>query len=34
MFHRMGVETGIDQEKINEAAKFAQTLSTLLTSCG
>jgi hydroxymethylglutaryl-CoA lyase len=30
MFRRMGVETGIDQEKIEEAGEFAQTLSTLL----
>jgi hydroxymethylglutaryl-CoA lyase len=30
MFHRMGVETGIDQAKIEEAGAFAQTLSTLL----
>ena len=33
MFHRMGIETGIDQEKINEAGTYAQTLSTLLTQC-
>lgn len=30
MFHRMGIETGIDQEKINQTAEYAQTLSTLL----
>lgn len=30
MFNRMGVETGIDIEKINETAKYAQSLSTLL----
>ena len=30
MFHRMGIDTGIDLEKITEAGKFAQTLSTLL----
>lgn len=30
MFHRMGIETGIDLEKITEAGKYAQTLSTLL----
>ena len=30
MFGRMGIETGIDQEKINETAEYAQTLSTLL----
>lgn len=30
MFHRMGIETGIDQDKINEAGAYAQTLSTLL----
>jgi len=30
MFRRMGVETGIDQKKIEEAGEFAQTLSTLL----
>ncbi len=30
MFHRMGIETGIDQEKINSAGEYAQTLSTLL----
>ena len=30
MFHRMGIETGIDLEKIYEAGKYAQTLSTLL----
>jgi hydroxymethylglutaryl-CoA lyase len=30
MFHRMGVETGIDQKKIEEAGIFAQSLSTLL----
>lgn len=30
MFHRMGHETGIDQEKINATAEYAQTLSTLL----
>lgn len=30
MFHRMGVETGIDQAKIEEAGAYAQTLSTLL----
>ena len=33
MFHRMGIETGIAQEKINEAGTYAQTLSTLLTQC-
>ena len=30
MFRRMGVETGIDQEKIEAAAAYARTLSTLL----
>jgi hydroxymethylglutaryl-CoA lyase len=30
MFHRMGIETGIDQKKIEEAGAYAQTLSTLL----
>jgi hydroxymethylglutaryl-CoA lyase len=30
MFHRMGIETGIDQTKIEEAGAYAQTLSTLL----
>ncbi|MGI6160534.1 MAG: hydroxymethylglutaryl-CoA lyase [Christensenellales bacterium] len=30
MFDRMGVEAGIHLEKINEAAAFARTLSTLL----
>ncbi|MDR0511763.1 MAG: hydroxymethylglutaryl-CoA lyase [Treponema sp.] len=30
MFHRMGVGTGIDQKKIEDAAAYAQTLSTLL----
>ena len=30
MFRRMGVETGIDQKKIEEVGEFAQTLSTLL----
>ena len=30
MFRRMGVENGIDQEKIEEAGAYAQTLSTLL----
>lgn len=30
MFHRMGIETGIDQEKINSVGEYAQTLSTLL----
>lgn len=30
MFHRMGIETGIDLEKITEAGNYAQTLSTLL----
>lgn len=30
MFHRMGIDTGIDQEKINAAGGYAQTLSTLL----
>jgi hydroxymethylglutaryl-CoA lyase len=30
MFHRMGIDTGIDLEKITEAGRFAQTLSTLL----
>ena len=35
MFHRMGIETGIDQEKIYEAGAYAQTLSTLLHGgCG
>ena len=33
MFHRMGVSTGIDQEKISRAGAYAQTLSTLLTQC-
>jgi hydroxymethylglutaryl-CoA lyase len=33
MFHRMGIDTGIDQEKINQAGAYAQTLSTLLTQC-
>jgi hydroxymethylglutaryl-CoA lyase len=31
MFHRMGLDTGIDQGKINQAGAFAQTLSVLLT---
>lgn len=30
MFHRMGIETGIDLEKLYEAGQYAQTLSTLL----
>ena len=30
MFHRMGIETGIDGGKINKTAEYAQTLSTLL----
>ena len=30
MFHRMGVETGVDLEKLYETAKYAKTLSTLL----
>jgi hydroxymethylglutaryl-CoA lyase len=30
MFRRMGVETGIDQEKIEAAGAYAKTLSTLL----
>jgi hydroxymethylglutaryl-CoA lyase len=30
MFHRMGVETGIDLDKMYKTAKYAQTLSTLL----
>jgi len=30
MFRRMGVETGIDQKKIEEAAAYAKSLSTLL----
>jgi len=30
MFERMGIDTGIDLEKMNETAKYAQTLSTLL----
>ena len=30
MFHRMGVETGIDLEKMYEISKYAQSLSTLL----
>jgi hydroxymethylglutaryl-CoA lyase len=30
MFRRMGVATGIDQKKIEEAGAYAQTLSTLL----
>lgn len=35
MFHRMGFQTGIDQQKINEAGAYAQTLSTLLHgNCG
>ena len=35
MFHRMGIETGIDQKKIYEAGAYAQTLSTLLHGgCG
>jgi len=33
MFRRMGIETGINQDKINEAGAYAQTLSTLLTQC-
>ena len=34
MFHRMGIETGIDQKKIEEAGRFAQSLSTLLHEKG
>lgn len=34
MFHRCGIDTGIDLEKITEAGAFAQTLSTLLTANG
>lgn len=30
MFHRMGIETGIDLEKIIDAGRYAQTLSTLI----
>jgi hydroxymethylglutaryl-CoA lyase len=30
MFHRMGIQTGINEDKIREAGAFAQTLSTLL----
>ncbi len=30
MFHRMGIDTGIDVEKIYETGAFAKTLSTLL----
>ena len=30
MFHRMGVATGIDLEKLYQVGKYAQTLSTLL----
>ncbi len=30
MFHRMGIQTGIDEDKIRETGAFAQTLSTLL----
>ncbi len=30
MFHRMGIETGIDLSKIIKAGQYAQTLSTLL----
>jgi len=30
MFHRMGISTGIDQKKIEQAGAYAQTLSTLL----
>lgn len=30
MFHRMGIDTGIDQDAINKAGAYAQTLSTLL----
>ncbi len=30
MFHRMGIETGLDLEKLYETGKYAQTLSTLL----
>lgn len=30
MFHRMGIDTGIDSEKINKTAEYAQSLSTLL----
>ncbi len=35
MFHRMGLETGVDLEKLYEAGAYAQTLSTLLhqTAC-
>jgi hydroxymethylglutaryl-CoA lyase len=32
MFHRMGIETGIDLEKIYDTGEYAKTLSTLL--CG
>ncbi len=32
MFHRMGIETGIDLKQIYEAGEYAQTLSTLLHS--
>lgn len=34
MFHRMKIDTGIDREKINAAARYAQSLSTLLHQCG
>lgn len=30
MFHRMGIKTGLDLEKLYETGKYAQTLSTLL----
>lgn len=30
MFNRMGIETGLDLEKLYEVGKYAQTLSTLL----
>ncbi|MHB8061565.1 MAG: hydroxymethylglutaryl-CoA lyase [Ruminiclostridium sp.] len=30
MFHRMGIKTGIDLEKLYETGQYAQTLSTLL----
>jgi hydroxymethylglutaryl-CoA lyase len=30
MFHRMGIDTGINQQKINDAGQYAETLSTLL----
>ena len=34
MFHRMGIETGIDQTAICKAGAYAQTLSTLLYQKG